>query len=106
LESADVVLLGTVISAEFPAPPEHEEPATETKPEERTATSMADLLRQIHESNTYLVFGYKGEDGIHTISTVCGSTQIADNAKERIEILDELAERNTPPNSIERGVHL
>ena len=33
LESADVVLLGTVISAEFPEPPESEEPTPKTEQE-------------------------------------------------------------------------
>ncbi len=143
LESADVVLLGTVISAEFPEPPESEEPTPKTEQEESPAASIADLLRRIEEgqrktnsdqsvsfevvkiwkgppykvftaknrvvpgqygkplkeSITYLVFGYKREEGVHTISTVCGSTQIAKNVQERIEILNELAERNKPPNN-------
>ena len=40
--------------------------------------------------NVYLVFGYEQEDGIYTISTVCGDTKSVRDAAERILELDKL----------------
>jgi len=40
---------------------------------------------------TYLVFGHKGDDGLYSASTICGSTARAKNTVEGIALLDELS---------------
>jgi hypothetical protein len=37
---------------------------------------------------TYLVFGYKQEDGTYAFSTTCGETKSEENATDRIEALE------------------
>ena len=49
-------------------------------------------------TGTYLVFGYRREGQIYTISTVCGDTKTEADAADRIRTLDDLAEINKPPN--------
>lgn len=45
---------------------------------------------------SYLIFAHKQEGSVHTISTVCKSTLDAANAKERIEVLDQIVEAGKP----------
>ena len=42
------------------------------------------------KDESYLIFGHRLENGFYGVSTVCGNTTRAENAAERITILDEL----------------
>ena len=42
------------------------------------------------KDESYLIFGRSLEDGSYSLSTLCGDTLPAENAAERVKILDEL----------------
>ena len=50
----------------------------------------------LQSGKSYLVFAYKQEGNIYTISTVCRSTLDAESAEARVDVLDQITEAAKP----------